>query len=153
KLSRHNDEAGQLLFELYDFKGNLLEKTRSVIDPDQLDDPAFRVDWTPANAPLLGAADYQISTTYDALNRVTSLQYPLDVDGKRKKTTPSYTRAGAIKRVKLKNDIFVERIAYNEKGKRTLIVYGNKILTAYEYDNDTFRLRRMWTSAFTRQGT
>src|SRR5262249_51207319 len=45
KLSRHNDEAGQLLFERYDFKGNLVEKTRSVIDPDQFDDPAFRVDW------------------------------------------------------------------------------------------------------------
>jgi RHS repeat-associated protein len=153
KLYRHLDEAGKLVFERYDFKGNLLEKARSVIEPGQLAPLAFRIDWTIGNAPQLSGTDYQINTSYDALNRVTLLQYPKDVDGQRKQLTPTYNRAGALESVKLNNETYVERIAYNAKGQRTLIVYGNGVLTAYEYDEDTFRLARMWTGAFTSQGT
>src|SRR5262249_43934415 len=53
---------------------------------------------------------------------------------------------------KLDDDTFVKHIAYNAKGQRTLIAYGNRIFTAYEYDETTFRLARMWTSAFIQPG-
>ncbi len=152
KLNRHYDGAGKVMFELYDFKGNLLEKVRSVIAPTQLVDPAFRVDWGNGNAPQLSAADYRISTTYDALNRIHSLQFPLDVDGERKKMVPTYNRAGALESLTLGNETFLERVAYNAKGQRTLTAYGNNVFTVYDYDDDTFRLARMWTSAFTRPG-
>lgn len=153
RLYEHRDEAGTVIFERCDFKGNLLEKVRRVIDPAQLASPIFRVDWESGAGPVLRNADYRVSTTYDALNRTASLQYPQVVDGpSRKKLTPGYNRAGALERVKLDGDTFVERIAYNAKGQRTLIVYGNNVLTAYEYDKNTFRLARMWTSSCTRQG-
>ncbi len=154
RLYQHRDEAGTITFERYDFKGNLLEKVRWVIEPGQLASPTFRVDWESGNGPVMRNADYRISTTYDALNRIASFQYPQDLLGpQRKRLTPMYNRAGALESVKLDNDIFVERIAYNAKGQRTLIVYGNGVLTGYEYDRDTFRLARMWTSSCARQGT
>jgi RHS repeat-associated protein len=152
KPYQHRDEAGQLTFELYDFKGNLLEKVRKIIDPIQLANAAFRVDWEAGNTPQLNWSSYGISTTYDALNRITTVQYPLDVDGERKKLTHLYNRAGALESVMLNSDIFVSRIAYNAKRQRTLIAYGNNILTVHEYDKDTFRLRRTWTSAATQTG-
>ena len=152
RLYRHRDEAGQMVFAVYDFKGNLLEKIRNVIDPDQLANAAFRVNWEAGGTPQLSSTDYRVSTTYDALNRITAVQYPLDVDGERKKLTPLYNRAGALESVKLNGAIVAERIAYNAKGQRTLIAYGNNLLTAYEYDKDTFRLLRMWTSVATKTG-
>jgi RHS repeat-associated protein len=152
EIYRRLDEAGELIFARYDFKGNLLEKARRVINPDQLADQAFRVDWESGNTLQLNSSSYQINTTYDALNRITSLRYPTDVDNQRKILTPGYNRAGALESVKLDGAAYVERIAYNAKGQRTLIAYGNNVLTAYEYDEDTFRLARMWTGAFTSLG-
>src|SRR5207249_4783945 len=35
------------------------------------------------------------------------------------------------------------RIAYNAKGQRVLIVYGNGVMTRYAYDTHTFRLLRL----------
>ena len=61
---------------------------------------------------------------------------------------PHYNRAGALESVALErtagrravSDTFVERIAYNAKGQRVLIAYGNGIMTRYAYDPHTFRL-------------
>jgi hypothetical protein len=43
------------------------------------------------------------------------------------------------------SDTFVERIAYNAKGQRVLIAYGNGIMTRHAYDPQTFRLLRLRT--------
>ena len=40
---------------------------------------------------------------------------------------------------------YVQRIAYNAKGQRTLIAYGNGLMTRYAYDPATFRLARLRT--------
>lgn len=40
---------------------------------------------------------------------------------------------------------YVQRIAYNAKGQRALIVYGNGLITRYAYDAQTFRLARLRT--------
>jgi RHS repeat-associated protein len=151
-----HDEAGLITFSLYDFKGNLLEKKREVIGDDALkallDSPAtnklktFVVDWD--NPPILDAFGYETSTTYDGLNRVKALQYPQDVDGQRKLLRPHYNRAGALERVSLDDAIYVERIAYNAKGQRILVAYGNGVLTRYAYDPETFRLVRMRTEHY-----
>src|SRR5207249_6625890 len=37
KLYQHQDEAGAMFFEKYDFKGNLTEKVRRIVAPAQLD--------------------------------------------------------------------------------------------------------------------
>jgi RHS repeat-associated protein len=149
RLVVHADEAGELALERYDFKGNLLEKVRTVIAPDQLADPLFRVDWNTGGGPALSADEYRTSSSYDALNRIVSAQYPLDVDGERKLLRPTYNRAGALEQIELDGDVFVGRIAYNAKRQRTLIAYGNGLLTACGYDPNTFRLARMWTGGFT----
>ena len=168
KPSRQFDEAGVLSFDQYDFKGNLLEKTRHVVSdaaivgvfdgpPPNWDVQAFRVDWAdPALVPLDPNA-FTTSSGYDALNRAKTLTYPQDVAGERRRLRPRYNRAGALEKVALErsaadggliDESFVERIAYNAKGQRLLIAYGNGIMTRYAYDPRTLRLLRMRTDRY-----
>lgn len=160
----HKDEAGELSVSAYDFKGNLLAKTRKVIADESIiaaldasGAPArsFTVDWD--NSPLLEGA-YVTSMTYDALNRIKTMWYPEDVGDSqqppaRKILRPHYNRAGVLERVVLDTEIYVERIAYNAKGQRVLIAYGNGIMTRYAYDPKTLRLARLRTERFANAAT
>jgi RHS repeat-associated protein len=167
KPYRQYDEAGLSIFETYDFKGNLLEKTRRVIEDEDIlavfaappldwEITAFRVDWQPpagvtqeAHATtLLEDTEYRTSTTFDALNRTKRLRYPEDVEGNRKELIPSYNRGGALEHMTLDGAIYVEQIAYNAKRQRTLIAYGNGIMTAQAHDANTFRLNRLWSGRY-----
>ena len=167
KLVQHYDEAGLVMIESYDFQGNVLEKVRQVISdaailtvfnppPTNWQMQAFRVDWQPPDGStlsahagrLLDAAVYRSSLTYDALNRIKAMRYPQDVEGKRQEVRPHYNRAGALDRVQLAGVTYVEHIAYNAKGQRTLIVYGNGVMTRHAYDPKTFRLARLRTEHY-----
>lgn len=168
KPLKHYDEAGLLEFERYDFKGNLQEKTRRVISdatilsafngpPVGWNVEAFRIDWDGPAATLLDARNYTSTVSYDALNRVKGMTYPEDVDNQRRRLIPHYNRAGALDSVSLArtgaggaliSDTFVERIAYNAKGQRTLIAYGNGIMTRHAYDTRTFRLTHLRTEQY-----
>lgn len=172
KLIRHYDEAGLATADLYDFKGNLLEKTRRVIADARIlrafngaadnnwQVSAYRVNWQPSGATsleshanqLLDAAVYETSSRYDGLNRVKLLRYPRDVENNRKELHPHYNRAGALERVLLDDAVYVERIAYNAKGQRSLIAYGNGVLTRYAYDEHNFRLKRLHTDHWQKSG-
>ncbi len=162
QLVMHYDEAGRVLAGTYDFKGNLLEKTRQVISDQEIlsvfegaeangwQIPAYQVDWQPGEvsfearaAAILEPTEYTTTTRYDGLNRVREIEYPRDVDNERKVLRPLYNRAGALESVSFDNDVCVERIAYNAKGLRTLIAYGNGVVTRYAYDPQTFRLNRL----------
>ena len=169
KPYRHYDEAGLLEFAQCDFKGNILEKTRRVISdvtilavfnppPPNWQVQAYRVDWQPptnvsldtyAGTLLDQIAVYQTSTTYDALNRIETLVYPQDVTGARKTLTPTYNRAGALEHLELDGTVYVDEIAYNAKGQRSLIAYGNGVMTRYAYDPQTFRLARLRSEPYT----
>jgi RHS repeat-associated protein len=168
ELYKHYDEAGLLTFEAYDFKGNVLEKNRQVISDAAIlavfnpplknwEVKSFRVDWEPPAGMaleihaigLLDPTVYQTSFSYDGLNRVKVLRYPQDVDGERKELRPTYNRAGALESVKLDDATYVKHIAYNAKGQRTLIAYGNGIMTRYAYDPRTFRLVRLRSERYT----
>ncbi|MGH7491838.1 MAG: SpvB/TcaC N-terminal domain-containing protein [bacterium] len=160
KLYHHYDEAGLLTFTSYDFKGNVLEKARQVIgdaailavfDPANWQVRAFRADWEASNASmLLDSTEYHTTTSYDGLNRIKTMHYPPDVDGKRQELQPRYNRAGAFESVALEGKAYVERIAYNAKGQRTLIAYGNGVMTRYAYDPQTFRLVRLRTERYSK---
>ncbi|MDZ7961970.1 MAG: SpvB/TcaC N-terminal domain-containing protein [Aulosira sp. DedQUE10] len=164
---QHDDEAGRVRFESYDFKGNGLEKVRQVIGdaailavfPERSDPApdwqiqAFRIDWQTATDSILDSQEYRTSASYDALNRVKQMRYPQAVDGERKVLRPQYNRAGALERVELDGAIYVEHIAYNAKGQRSLIVYGNGVMTRYAYDPQTFRLARLRTERISSGGT
>jgi RHS repeat-associated protein len=161
RLYQHYDEAGLLTLAAYDFKGNVLEKSRQVISDDAILSvfvplhpdwrvPAYRVDWQPEGttlteqaAALLDPTPYETSLTYDALNRIRTMRYPQDVDGGRRELRSHYNRAGALEWVELGATSYVEHIAYNAKGQRTLIAYGNGVLSRYAYDPHTFRLARL----------
>ncbi|MBN1254276.1 MAG: VCBS repeat-containing protein [Deltaproteobacteria bacterium] len=169
KPYQHYDEAGLVTFESYDFKGNVLHKKRQVISdeaifsvfdpqPEDWNIPAFRIDWQPTEgvtladhaATLVDSTVYQTSIAYDALNRTKTMLYPQDVEGSRKQFTPDYNSAGALESVELDDTTYVEHIAYNAKGQRILIAYGNGIMTRYTYDQQTFRLLRMRTEHYTK---
>jgi RHS repeat-associated protein len=172
KPYRHYDEAGLLAFEIYDFKGNPLEKSRRVLSDGELltvfagaeanhwQIPMYRVDWRPPDGTspsdhanqLLDATVYLSSTTYDALNRIKILRYPQDVTGERKLLQPTYNRAGALERVALGTEVQVDHIAYNAKGQRILIAYGNQLMTRSAYDPRSFRLVRLRTEPFQAPG-
>lgn len=158
---KHYDEAGLLTFASYDFKGNLLDSTRTVVAESALlavfnSPPAnwsltpFRVNWGAANPPPLDTTVYETTLTYDALNRTMTMQYPESVDGMRHLLTPAYNNAGALESVALDSGTYVDRIAYNAKGQRILIAYGNGHMTRYAYDPQTFRLLRMRTESYTK---
>jgi RHS repeat-associated protein len=159
KPYQHYDEAGLLTFSSYDFKGNLLQKTRNVVSeatflsiftppPAGWNVTAYRVDWTAINPATLDAKAYTTTSAYDALNRVRTLQYPADVSGARKVLTPTYNEAGALLSVQLDGTTYVQQIAYNAKGQRTLVAYGDGVTTRYVHDTQTFRLARMRTESY-----
>ncbi|WP_210570625.1 SpvB/TcaC N-terminal domain-containing protein [Streptomyces sp. GESEQ-4] len=159
----HWDEAGYVATVSVDFKGNAVQSTRTVIaDAPVLatyDRAAtagwqvqpFRVDWTPGpgqtqaqrDAQLLEPVAYATSAQYDALNRVKRRFLPTDVEGKRHVLYHTYNRAGALEQVQLDGTVHVKRIAYDAKGQRSLIAYGNGVMTRYAYDPHTLRLVRL----------
>ena len=76
KIVRVYDGAGKLSFEAYDFKGNLLKKTRRV-----LKDTVTQAIWPQISDGgrdqlLASGPGFTVTTKYDALNRVTSLTHP-----------------------------------------------------------------------------
>ena len=169
ELYQHYDEAGRVTFESFDFKGNLLEKVREVINDRSIlsvfDSPPsdwqimpFRIDWNPpvnttlqAHAQdLLDPTEYRTSSQFDALDRLKTFQYPKDVDGQRRELRPLYNRAGALESVTLDGATYVEHIAYSVKGQRTLIAYGNGVMTRHTYDPQTFRLARLRTERYSK---
>jgi RHS repeat-associated protein len=170
RLSKHYDEAGMVSFERYDFKANGLEKNRQVIKnnlilkvfdaalADNWQVQTFRVDWQPPvgksflehTVTLLDEVCYQTSVSYDALNRVKTMQYPDTVDGTRKILRPHYNRAGVLERLECGHENYVDQIAYNARGQRILIAYGNNVITSYTYDKQTFRLIRQRTECYSK---
>lgn len=169
KPVRHHDEAGLVTVTAVDFKGNVLESNRRVIaDAPVLATYAaarnkgwqvvpFRPDWTPGpgqtqsvhDAALLDTAGYVTTTGYDALNRIVRHLFPADVEGRRRELRPAYNRAGALEAVALDGAAYLQRIAYDAKGQRVLVAYGNGVMTRYAYDPHTFRLVRLRSEHFT----
>ncbi len=163
QLTRHYDEAGLVTVESIDFKGNVLEKTRRVTADAPIlavfnSAPAngwsvtpFQVNWQPSGqqalsdleAVMLDPNTYRTSATYDALNRIQQMQFPQDVEGNRRQLRPTYNNAGGLEKVFVDDTLYVERIAYDAKGQRALVAYGNGVMTRYAYDPKTFRLTRL----------
>ncbi len=168
KPYKQYDEAGLLTIGKCDFKGNIQEKIRQVISdglvlssfnqpPVNWQLQAFRVDWQPpSNQSFDDYADatldptvYQISSAYDALNRIQSLLYPQDLNGYRRMLLPRYNKAGSLEHLDLDGTTYVDYVAYNAKGQRSLIAYGNGVMTRYAYDSQAFRLVRLCSEPYT----
>ncbi len=158
KLYEHYDEAGKVTLDEYDFKGNPLAKTRKVISDTELlsvfdgSPECYRVDWEASTDTILGSEDFRTDTSFDAINRPKQITYPEDVATDRKVATPTYNRAGALESVDFDGTNFVKHIAYNAKGQRLLIAFGNGVMTRYAYDDETFRLKRQRSETFSQTG-
>ena len=148
------DGAGLAVTEKIDFKGNSLESHRQLL----VDGTQTTVNWPVDTAGVfdesvatgllepktrLNTVNYQSTVNYDALNRVTSTTLP---DGTIQ--FPSYNQAGLLESIIVQhpgrnNEVFVKNIDYNPKGQRELIEYGNGVITRYQYEYDTFRLKNI----------
>lgn len=67
----------------------------------------------------------------------------------RKIAPPTYNGAGALESVDFDGTDFVRHIAYNAKGQRLLIAFGNGVMTRYAYNSETFRLTRQRSETYT----
>ena len=168
RLRAHYDEAGLIEVEGYDFKGNVVAKSRRVIADGAILDVfesaasdgwrvrSFGVDWQPPDgttlavhaAAMLEPTEYRTSFEYDGLDRLVLVRCPEDVDGKRKVVRPRYGGGGALVGVDLDGASVVDLIAYDARGRRTLIAYGNGVMTRYAYDPDSARMARLRTERF-----
>jgi RHS repeat-associated protein len=165
------DGAGLRSLSRYDFKGNVLEQSRRVIrlnrlagvyaaaSASQWNGVAFRTDWQPPAgttlaayaATLLDPAAHEISSTFDALNRTVTTRLPQNAAGAtaRSQIRIVYGRSGLPERIEADGSAYVERIAYNARGQRTLIAYGCGRFTRYAYHQWSLRLARLRTERFT----
>lgn len=142
---RYFDEAGLVTYDAYDFKGNVTSCTRRVIK-DAVLVPDWRTDWDrPQAEGLLETAGYRTASTVDALNRITTLRYPQDVDGSARVLSAEYNTAGALARLALDGLPYVNHVAYNARGQRTFVIHGNGVMTALAHDTRTARRLRLWT--------
>ena len=143
RVWQQRDGAGLVTNLQFDFKGNLLSSARQL-----LEDYADPVDW--GASPALEAQSFTSRTTYDALNRPTTLVMP---DGS--VVTPTYNQASLV--TALAANIggaatatpFVTEIDYDAKGQRTQVTYGNASRTTLAYDPNTFRLTNLATTRTT----
>ena len=162
-LYEHYDEAGRLRIPGYDFKGNALAQVRQVLANQEFltvmgvpNMTHYQVDWDITDRDsLLDAKLFRIDRTFDALNRAQSILYPEDADGERKEALPIYNRAGALEQVKLVSptvgteEIYVRHIAYDARGQRSLVAFGNGLMSRQAYDPKTSRLLRKRVEGYT----
>ena len=144
------DQSGELVTEQYDFKGNLLVQERTLATDYQ-----NVLDWDAGTQPTLETETFTHEYAYDALNRPTSVITPEVVSGKTSETIPTYNVAGLLEKVEVKvfgattATDFVTSIEYDEKGRRTKIVYDNDTEAEYTYDPLTYRLSHFKTTRTT----
>ncbi|XXT18782.1 SpvB/TcaC N-terminal domain-containing protein [Sorangium sp. So ce429] len=141
RVYQHYDGAGVTTNEAFDCKGNLLSSTRRLAV-----DHRSQPDWSRDPAPALHEEEFRTSAVFDALSRPTRVTTP---DGS--ETLPRYNEAGLLDAVDVKlrsaaaSTPMVTDVAYNARGQRERIVYGNGVATDYTYDPLTFRLKRIRT--------
>lgn len=159
QLIKHFDSSGLLETVRRDFKGNVEQVQRTLNNKPkesfidwQIDDPA---------AHLEKEIFIQI-TEYDALNRMTKLfnwhrtgkpvAVYIPVYGKRGVLTSERLIVGANKdnspegyRGGTENDA-IQDIRYDAKGQRQYLKLGKGIITHYDYDPETFRLKQLRTT-------
>ncbi|MEQ1506649.1 MAG: RHS repeat-associated core domain-containing protein [Myxococcota bacterium] len=133
-----DDPAGRVTLG-HDFRGRTVSQTRQVLADITVD-----ADWDAD--PALDPEPFSVTTGHDALDRVTSEVSP---DGS--STTRTYDEGGRLVTVAVvlrgaaPATSFVDHIAYDARGQRVSIAYGNGTSTTYAYDPYRFWLTRLHT--------
>jgi RHS repeat-associated protein len=158
KIWQVRDEAGLLVNEKYDFKGNLAITKRQLLS----DYKPQITNWL--ENPQLENETFTSRTIYDALNRTIQIVAPHSSKPGTKFNVIQlvYNEAnllegidawleqnskpdGELLDLDTASQHFVRNIDYNAKGQRELIEYGNGVRTHYQYDPLTFRLVHLLT--------
>jgi len=152
-----NTSAGLVTSVEHDFKGNLLSASRRLAvayqtEPDWtggegLTDPAAILT---AVASLLQTETFTTSTTFDALNRITSASAPDAAPPNASVTYPRYNEANLLEAVYVSirsgaPTPVINDLNYNARGQRILCANANGTTTTYQYDPKTFRLTELLT--------
>lgn len=140
------NESGLTQNNEFDFKNNLLEKIKFVFDYTLLKSylvnyQNYIVDWT-GLPNILDNKQFQINSSYDALNRIIELRLPEDQSLQRKIIEPKYSTSGELNKLYFDGNEFINHIAHNARGQRLLIAYNNDVMTRYSYDDVSTRLLR-----------
>jgi RHS repeat-associated protein len=89
---------------------------------------------------------FRTATDFDALNRPIAVTAPDD-----SVIRPTYNEANLLERLEATlrgsatTTVFVNDVDYDANGQRRVIAYGNGVTSEREYDEKTFRLRRLHT--------
>jgi len=140
KVVERFDQAGIVVSDLYDFKGNSLTETRTLSQGYDQD-----LDWN-GTVPLDSGSIFTSSNTYNALNSITSSTLPDSTV-----VNFTYNLESRLKQVQANLQgssvatTYVSTITYDAKGQRLSINYGNGTTTAYGYDSLTNRLVKILT--------
>jgi RHS repeat-associated protein len=159
------DCAGLVTNVRADFKGNRLETARRLAKDYHAEpiwvagqDLAKPIEIFNAVSSLLDMNEqFTTSSTYDALNRVTSQTSPDN-----SVHVPTYNEANLLEKVHVSvrggpSQLVIQNIDYNARGQRILCEYANPLLStdvapvitsriSYTYDPFTFRLKRLSTT-------
>ena len=131
--------------------GNV-ERSRRWVVGDAALRAGWIADWSATGASSVLEQDArELDTSYDALSRQVRLEYPEDVDGNRSVAEFEYSAAG-LRAVTLDGSPYISEVVLDAHGRRLLVAYGNGVMARYAYDADSFRLLRLRSEAFTRNG-
>jgi RHS repeat-associated protein len=144
------DEAGLVTEERRDFKGLTTEATRQVFSDAAILAGSPGTGWPLQDpASLLDPRVFQTSTLFDAVNRVETMRYPADPDGVRAVMALHYTLGNTVESVAVDEISIVERIVHDSLSRRSLISYGNGIMTRYAFQPLSQRVARMRSEGYT----
>jgi YD repeat-containing protein len=132
------DQAGSVVSDAHDFKGNILSQTRTLVN-----DYWEYLDWSGSVAT---DESFATSSIFDALNRTTTSTLP-DSTIVRFTYNLENRLNGESANIRDSSNAttYVSNIAYNAKGQRLSISYGNGTTKTYSYDPLTNRLTQMLT--------
>ena len=141
------DQAGLTEVLERDFKGNLT-RSRRTFAVEYKETISWSV--TDLRAHLLSEY-FETTAEYDAQNRVTYSRSPHNHDLPASETWLAYNESGALDSVDVAirsgtRKTYVSNIDYDAKGQRQKVGYGNGVITRYEYEDNTYRLKRLLTT-------
>ena len=155
------DSGGVVHTILVDFKGNILQSGRQLCKEYRQVPNWHSATITDPGLPM-EPESYSAYSEFDALNRPIKLTSPSAEIDKANIFYPAYDQGNRLKGLKTRlrrpgpegttageedATLFVKHIAYDEKGLRTRIVYGNDTATNYRYDRENFNLLEFKTRA------
>ena len=136
----HKDTAGLMKIIYADFKGNIKNSSRQLCtNSDEIP------DWINMSSEIFTSL-----ASFDAMNRVTAAYSPHSPAMVPSITNHEYNESGLLNKVLVNvnntgTTEYVKRIERDAKGQRQFIAYGNGTFSSYDYDTETFRLRRLQT--------